>query len=307
MISRRIIRVKVMQTLYSLDAMDQGVKPGEPVRLLNKQFDNTRQLLAYTLFFLTEILRYAETNARNRASKHLPSAEDLTVNIKLTGNHLLWKMLEDPSLQSVINEDHVARWLDKELVRKIYLQLVPTDEYQTYIHENSRDPKAEKAIVDYIYANLMISNEDFTSHLEEHFNNWDDDCEMINQLIQQYLNKPGTMDFKKILSDEKLQFAKDLLTAAYEKKELTLEMIKPKLKNWDPDRIATLDMILMQMGVCEFLYFETIPPKVTINEYIDLAKEYSTSQSGQFVNGILDNIHKELQREDRLHKVSFKK
>ena len=84
-------------------------------------------------------------------------------------------------------------------------------------------------------------------------------------------------------------------------------MIKPKLKNWDADRIALLDMILMQMGVCEFLYFETIPTKVTINEYIDLAKEYSTPQSGQFVNGILDNIHKELQAQDKLHKVSFKK
>jgi N utilization substance protein B len=84
-------------------------------------------------------------------------------------------------------------------------------------------------------------------------------------------------------------------------------MIKPKLKNWDSDRIAVLDMILMQMGVCEFLYFETIPPKVTINEYIDLAKEYSTPQSGQFVNGILDNIHKELLKDEKMHKVAFKK
>ncbi len=83
-------------------------------------------------------------------------------------------------------------------------------------------------------------------------------------------------------------------------------LIRPKLKNWDAERIATLDMILMQMGVCEFLYFETIPPKVTINEYIDLAKEYSTPQSGQFVNGILDNIHKELVQENKMHKVNFK-
>ena len=85
-----------------------------------------------------------------------------------------------------------------------------------------------------------------------------------------------------------------------------MDYIKPKLKNWDADRIAVLDMILMKMGVCEFLFFETIPPKVTINEYIDLAKEYSTQQSGQFVNGILDNIHKDLANENKLHKVSFK-
>ncbi|MFL5739282.1 MAG: transcription antitermination protein NusB, partial [Flavisolibacter sp.] len=83
--------------------------------------------------------------------------------------------------------------------------------------------------------------------------------------------------------------------------------IVPKLKNWDAERIAALDMIIMKMGVAEFLYFETIPPKVTINEYIDIAKEYSTQQSGQFVNGILDNIHKELALQGKLHKTDFKK
>ena len=83
--------------------------------------------------------------------------------------------------------------------------------------------------------------------------------------------------------------------------------IIPKLKYWDPERIALLDMVLMKMGVSEFLYFETIPPKVTINEYIDLAKDYSPQQSGQFVNGILDNIHKELVQQGKLHKTDFKK
>lgn len=86
-----------------------------------------------------------------------------------------------------------------------------------------------------------------------------------------------------------------------------MELIKPKLKNWDAERIAALDMILMRMGVCEFLYFDTIPTKVTINEYIDLAKAYSTPQSGQFINGILDNIHKELLAADKLNKISHKK
>jgi N utilization substance protein B len=86
-----------------------------------------------------------------------------------------------------------------------------------------------------------------------------------------------------------------------------MEMIKPKLKNWDADRIAVLDLIMIRMGVCELLYFETIPAKVTINEYIDIAKSYSTPQSGQFVNGILDSIHKDLLQEGRLKKVDFKK
>jgi N utilization substance protein B len=110
-----------------------------------------------------------------------------------------------------------------------------------------------------------------------------------------------------MLGPEKRKFAEDLLQSVIDKKQVCQELIKPRLKNWDAERIAILDMILMEMGVCEFLYFETIPTKVTINEYIDLAKEYSTPQSGHFVNGILDSIHKDLLTQDKLHKVSHKK
>jgi N utilization substance protein B len=130
---------------------------------------------------------------------------------------------------------------------------------------------------------------------------------MMLQLVLIYLGKPGMINFQDLVSAEKRQFAHTLLRTAMEKKEQCLELIRPKLKNWDAERIATLDMILMRLGVCELLWFETIPTKVTINEYIDLAKEYSTPQSGQFVNGILDNIHKELSQEGQLRKVDYKK
>ena len=153
----------------------------------------------------------------------------------------------------------------------------------------------------------MLPNEDFVSFVEEHFTNWDDDAEMMNQLMLNYLQKPASYDLEQMVGDEKWQFARNLLKTVIEKKEHLTEIIKPKLKNWDAERIAILDMILMEMGVCEFLYFETIPTKVTINEYIDLAKEYSTPQSGHFVNGILDSIHKDLLTQDKLHKVSHKK
>jgi N utilization substance protein B len=142
--------------------------------------------------------------------------------------------------------------------------------------------------------------------VEEHFNNWDDDGEMMNLLVLNFIGKPAGADLQQLVSREKWQFAKDLLETCLDKKELTMEYIKPKLKNWDAERIAALDMILMRMGVCEFLFFETIPPKVTINEYIDLAKDYSTPQSGHFVNGILDNIHKDLVKDEKMHKIAYK-
>jgi len=307
MISRRNIRVKVMQTLYAVETMEGEVKPGEPQKILQRYFDQTRALLVYLVYTLTEIARYAETNARNRASKHLPTEEDLKVNTKLAGNEILWKILEDASWQAAQKECKPQLLVDSELVKKIYLGMAATPEYREYIAVQGRDPKSERQILEFVFSALMLPNEDYTNHVEELFTNWDDDCEMMNLLVLNYLQKPGSFNFMELISREKATFAKDLLQSVQDKREVTMDMIKPKLKNWDADRIAVLDMILMEMGVCEFLFFETIPPKVTINEYIDLAKDYSTPQSGQFINGILDNIHKDLLKDDRMHKVAFKK
>jgi N utilization substance protein B len=306
MISRRNIRVKVMQTLYTLEAQDGAAKPGDSVRILQKHFDQSRQLLSYLLYFIIEIARYAETDARVRASKHLPSEKDLNVNIKLAGNEFLWKILEDASLKKALENDKPHLQENRELIRKLYSELTATPEYQSYIEVKGRDKKSEREMLEFIFSGLMLSNEGFLTHVEELFSNWDDDGEMISQIVMSFFAKPGSVSFQEVISKEKWEFASVLLQTVIDKKEVVLDLIRPKLKNWDPERIATLDMILMQMGVVEFLYFETIPPKVTINEYIDLAKDYSTPQSGQFVNGILDNIHKELVREDKMHKVDFR-
>jgi N utilization substance protein B len=306
MISRRNIRVKVMQTLYTLEAQEQTVKPGDASRILQKHFDQSRQLLSYLLYFIIEIARYAETDSRVRASKHLPSEADLNVNIKLAGNEYLWKMLEDASLQKALEADKPHLQDNRELIRKMYHELAATEEYRQYIKEQGRDKKTEREMMEFIFATVLLPNETFLAHIEELFSNWDDDGEMISQIVMSYLAKPGSIPFHEIISKDKAEFARLLLLTVIEKKEVVMDLIRPRLKNWDPDRIATLDMILMQMGAVEFLYFETIPPKVTINEYIDLAKDYSTPQSGQFVNGILDNIHKELVREDKMHKVDFR-
>jgi transcription antitermination protein NusB len=308
MISRRIIRVKVMQALYALETAATDVATAEKQEKLLQQYINqTQTLLVYILYVITAVAKYAETDAKHKAGKHLPSAEDLNVNIKLAGNEWLWKMLEDNSLQTALQETKACSYSDTELIKKIYLQVVETSTYKTYAAEASRNPKSEKQIIEWIANDWLFANEAFTDHLEDVFTNWEDDGEIMLTLIQHYLQKPGSYNFQQILSKEKWSFAKDLLHTVQNKKEQTMALIKPKLKNWDADRIAALDMILMQMGVCEFLYFETIPPKVTINEYIDLAKEYSTPQSGHFVNGILDNIHKDLVTAGDMQKTDFRK
>ena len=306
MISRRNIRVKVMQTLYSIDSMNGDVKPGEPISILTKKIEQSQQIFTYLVYFITEVARYSETDARQKASKQLPTTADLNINTKIAGNELLWKILEDESFKKAITALKPQHIIDTELLKKTYLQLVSAPEYAEYIEAQSRNSKLEKEILEFIFCNLMLPNEDFINHVEEHFIHWDDDAEMMNQLVLNFLHKPTNVNFTEILSKEKWEFAKTLLQTVLDKKEICLELIKPKLKNWDADRIAALDLIILQMGVCEFLFFETIPTKVTINEYIDLAKGYSTVQSGQFVNGLLDNIHKELSAANKIIKKSFK-
>ncbi|MCD2421693.1 transcription antitermination factor NusB [Niabella pedocola] len=308
MISRRNIRVKVMQTLYACSTeAEQNSKVPSPSKVLDQHFNQTRSLFVYLIYFLTQIARYAEKDAHKRASKFIPSENDLNVNTKLAGSSLLWQILEDKQLEEQLKKDKPENLIDEELVKKIYNQLVKTPEYQQYISVSQQNKQEDRKIFEFILNDYMLGNEEFINHTEELFSNWSDDGEMVVQLLQTYLHKPGSAKFQEMISPDKARFAQQLLTTVLDKNAYLLEFITPKLKNWDPERIALLDMVIMKMGVAEFLYFETIPPKVTINEYIDLAKEYSTAQSGHFVNGILDNIHKELVQEGRLKKTDYKK
>ena len=296
-----------MQLIYAIETMEGSPLGIDPVKTLNKQLNQTSELFIYLLYFLTEVARFAETDARQRASRNLLTTEDLNVNIKLAGNELLWKILESDSFKlAVAQEKPQLIDDDQDLVKKIYNDLVASDIYQSYILVQGREKSTEKEIINFIFTDLMLPNENFIAFIEEHFTNWDDDADMINQLLLNYLQKPASFNLTDMIGAEKKLFAKTLLTTTLDKKEYVTGIIKPKLKNWDSDRIAMLDMILMQMGVCELLYFETIPPKVTINEYIDIAKEYSTPQSGHFINGILDGIHKDLLAQDKIHKTDFK-
>jgi N utilization substance protein B len=306
MLSRRNIRVKVMQTLYSIESMNHETRQGEPLQILKKNLENAQQLFSFLVFFMLEVARYSEKDALQKSSKYLPSESDLHVNTKIAGNQLLWTITENVSFQKLAEKFKTKYLINDELVKKCYLQLVKSPLYQEYILEQSREKKSEKNILEFIFTDLMLPDEYFLSDVEEKFIHWDDDAEMMIVLMEKLLQKPASFNFDEMVGDEKMQFAQNLLQSVIDKNDFCLELIKPKLKNWDSERIALLDMILIKMGICEFLFFETIPPRVSINEYIDLAKEYSTEQSGQFINGILDNIHKELVAQNKIHKTNYR-
>ena len=295
-----------MQTLYSIESMNKETRPGEPLQILKRNLENSQQLFTFLVYYILEVARYSEKDALQKSQKYLPTEKDLKVNTKIAGNELIWTISENNSFKNSVEKFKIKYLINDELIRKCYFALINSAEYKEYISLQSRDKKSEKNILEFIFSDLMIPDEYFLSDMEEKFIHWDDDAETMILLMNNFLHKPSSFNFEEMVGEEKMKFAVDLLGAVIDKDNFCLELIKPKLKNWDSERIALLDMILLKMGVCELLYFETIPTKVTINEYIDLAKEYSTEQSGHFVNGILDNIHKELLAQNKIHKTNYK-
>lgn len=303
MMNRRNIRIKVMQVLYMLETE----VPTAPKALLQKEFDKTRNLFVFLVHLLHQVALFAEVEANQRASKNLPNQADLSVNTKLAGNLLVWQTLEMESFKAALEVVKPAQYIDDQIVKSIFRQLADSNEYQLYINEQSREKGKEKEMIKFIFGTIIMGSERFVDYIEERFSNWEDEGDIIIGFILNYIQKPTQIDFMDLVGDEKMKFATDLLQTAIDKKTITEEIIVPKLKNWDPERIALIDMILLRLGVCELVYFDTIPTKVSINEYIDLAKDYSTEQSGHFVNGILDSIHKEMLAAGKIHKISHKK
>ena len=274
--------------------------------LLNKEFDKTRNLFVFLVHLIHQVTLYAEVEAQQRASKNLPDQSDLTVNIKIAGNSIVWQTIESEAFKKAIELVKPQQWIKGDLVKQLFRQLTDSNEYKAYILEENRDKSKEKEILKFIFGTIILGSENTVDYIDEHFTNWEDEGDMMISMMLNYIQKPGSINFLDLVGDEKMKFANDLLATAIDKKTITEDIIKPKLKNWDPERIAMIDMLLLRLGVCELVYFDTIPTKVTINEYIDLAKEYSTEQSGHFVNGILDSIHKEMVGNGKIQKISHK-
>jgi len=305
MISRRNIRVKVMQTLYSLSTVDpDGLKRSMQqtgASILNEKLERSLDLFTTIILYTTQVAQYAEQDAHLRAGKYLPTAQDLVVNTKIAGNEAVWQVLSNETFTEKVKAAHLEQDLNKDWVRKLHLELAKTPEYEAYISEQSREAKSELAMFRFIW-DLMMKNEAFVEQLSDDLPGWEDDFPMLGMLMDNFFRGIKKVNFLSLISGEKQQYAQELLRTVLDKDEYSMELIRPKLVNWEAERVAVIDLILLRMGLCELLYFPTIPTKVTINEYIDLAKMYSTPQSGQFVNGVLDNLLKELSKEGKIRK-----
>ena len=301
-----------MQSLYQLESMEQEFadveeKSKKGLTILEEKLQQAGELFKVALLYMAKVAQFSEVDARQRSNKYLPTAEDLNVNTRIAGNTFLWHLLDNESFAEGIKQDKLEGRIQDDMVKKLYHSLTQKDIYQKYTEGTKREHASEKEIMKHIWRVEMLQDEDFQEYMNDNFDGWEDDEEMLLMLVEQFFKNPTQINFLQFVSQEKKEYARDLLRSVIEKDALFLSYIEPKLTNWDTDRVATIDMILLKMGVCEFLFFPTIPTKVTINEYIEIARAYSTPQSTQFVNGVLDNVVKELMLANKIRKIERQK
>ncbi|HHB51651.1 MAG TPA: transcription antitermination factor NusB [Saprospiraceae bacterium] len=250
------------------------------------------------------VARYAINDADKRKSKLRPTEEDLKFRPKLGDNVLINSLLENEGLKKLFSQNRTQEWVAKDKIRDLYLSFLKTDTYKDYLHKPS-DQHADQQILLALFKHLS-GNENYNEIIEDFNALWQDDKSLIIGAIKKIIKSlPAPDDFYErfaIDEDTVEEFGKELLVDVLEQQQRYLEIIEPALNNWDVERVAIIDMILIKMGLSEFINFESIPTKVTLNEFVDLAKIYSTDKSKEFVNGILDRLLKKLEKEGAIVK-----
>ncbi len=306
MLSRRNIRVKVMQFIYANERGSFNT-PSIAKQALLQNINHTYETGLYILYFLRRVAQYAQKEADMRGAKHLPTKDDLNFSTRLVDNEFILELEQHKLFNSEIAKYKVDKIDLDDANRKFFRELMVTPEYKAYIALPQPSVKDHVKIIKFLFNKVLLASEVFTQHLEEEFSNWIDDQQIITYRMNDFLEHYAlgkTMDKVTDLNiafDDR-EFASDLFQYTLNYQDEFSELIEPKLENWDVERIAILDLILMKMALCELMYFAEIPIKVTINEYIEIAKQYSTPKSKDFVNGVLDKIMKELKESGRIRK-----
>lgn len=304
MVSRRSIRVKVMQLLYSLDR-DPGVSPKDILARYDKSIDLAYESLMFNLFLLVEIFHQAVADRDARHSKHRPGPDDPKWNAKLFENDLVQSLVKNKALRTYFDKRFSANRPDQDLLMKIYNTFSKTPEYRNYIFGEITEQDQRTFLLD-IYRDLR-KNEIYEELIDDQYSFWQEDKSLVigalKKIVKQ-LPESNEKFFEEYLPDDDtvIEFGRRLIEVTMEQAEELGKLIEPTLKNWDMERLAVLDVILIKMALVEFLYFPTIPTKVTLDEYVDISKEYSTPKSKDFVNGILDKLMKTLVEEGKINK-----
>ncbi|WP_423818504.1 transcription antitermination protein NusB [Salinimicrobium sp. TIG7-5_MAKvit] len=307
MLTRRHIRVKVMQSLYAYSQSENDNLKAEEKFLL-KSMDEMYDLYLLLLDLIVEIKDHAEDYLEKSQQKHLPSEEDVDPNRKFVNNELIAQLKQNRSLNIELETRKLNNWKnDDEYVEILWAEIRNSDRYREYMTTRTSSFREDKEFVIAIFREIIAPNEKLYDYLEDKKITWVDDLPLVNTAIVKMLQKASegkdqslTRLFKS--SDDK-DYAVELFRKTLLNDSSLAQEMEGKTPNWDKERIADLDTILIKMAICEFLKFPSIPVKVTINEYLEVAKEYSTPKSSIFINGVLDKLSKEYSDNNKLNKM----
>ncbi|MGN7204831.1 transcription antitermination factor NusB [Pedobacter sp. SAFR-022] len=277
---------------------------------LMTSIDNVYEMYIRMLALLSEITEYTAVDAIERSNKHFPTAEDLNPNQKLLHNKFIVTLQKNPDFQAAVNKYQVNWNSEPDFLKTIYNKLKSTPEYAAYLADPDESLESSKEIIKFIFRKIILKSLNIIQAFEDKFINWSVDKEVMQGMVAKTIKNFSSEDpFKNKLTpisadwEEDSKFVQDLFAYTLRNNEAYQKMIAERTKNWESERIALMDTILMKMAICELLNFPSIPVKVTINEYLDLSKDYSTPKSNSFINGILDKILGDLKRTDSIHKI----
>ncbi len=306
MISRRLLRIKILQILYAhFNSDDSGIVKSEKELIfsIKKAYD----LYFYLLLLSISVKRYAESRIELAKNKRLPTFEDLHPNMRFVDNQVIRQIEENPAFNRYLSENKMSWVNHPELIKSLYNKMVDSSYYQTYMDLPTCSYTDDKQLVIDFYTNELEDHEMFYEIMEEQSIFWNDDIEFVTGMAVKtvkamHQNKnSGLLPMYK--SDDDRDFAYRLLRATIVHHDEYRKLIEGYVDNWDIERIAFIDNLIMQMAINELIEFPSIPVKVTFDEYLELAKYYSTPKSSVFINGLLDKISADLTKEGKIVKT----
>ena len=309
MVNRRHIRVKVMQSIYAMHQKGSDALEKEEKFLL-ESIDAIQDLYLIMVSSLIEICKKEIIFLQKSSQKHLATAQERNPNKKFISNGVFKILTESESLSQALKNRKINNWtLNDDYILLLLTDIKNSKLYEKYMNNTTNSFDEDKEFIVNLFSDVIVTNEKLYDYLEDNKLTWIDDIPLVNtHIIKQLsaLKSDKNNDFKvtKLYKDTEDQlFVQELFRkTVLNEQEFSKEFVD-KTTNWDVDRIAEIDTIILKMAICELLKFPSIPVKVTLNEYLELAKEYSTPKSSIFINGILDNIVKELNANNRIQKV----
>lgn len=307
MLNRRHIRVKVMQSIYAMHQKNSDELEKEEKFLIHS-IDNIQDLYLIMLSSLIEIRKKEVVFLETSSKKHLATPEEKNPNTKFVKNQVLQLIENSNAISIALEKRKINNWSQNDDYILILLnEIKKSSMYQQYMSTSLSTFEEDKQFVVDMFTEVLAPNEKLYEYLEDNKLTWIDDIPLVNTQIQKQLKQIKQGEEFKVVKLYKDEEDKEFVSLLFRKtvlNEVTLakEYID-KTPNWDADRIAEIDTIILKMAICEFLKFPSIPVKVTINEYLEIAKEYSTPKSSIFINGILDNLVKEFEKENKIKKT----